>query len=206
MNKKIYLIMPLSVLMLSGCSWRGKQKQAPVNPDNTLHHQDGNGSEEHSSIFDEHEQAFLLQEERNPFAPDGGVRLSDSEPLWVADQQVIFETIYFGFDQYRIAPEQIPALDRVADSLRQAVTDGSFVVIEGHACDSAGSPRYNTMLSEQRAQEVRKYLVKKGIPAEQLRVVGRGSEMRKVLTGNREQQAPNRRVEFYIVQEAVRAE
>ena len=52
------------------------------------------------------------------------------------------------------------------------------------------------MLSEDRARTVADYLKRHGVKGE-ISTVGHGSEHRLVESGNREQQAPNRRVEIY---------
>lgn len=198
MVKKIHIVVPMSLVLLSGCSWRSKKQPVPHEAAAEI---DLNTDEQRISIFDVHEQAFVLEDTTNPFSPTGGIPLEESEPLWVEDKAEQFETVYFGFNQYTITPEQRITLQRTTEALRNALSGEKVIIIEGHACNSAGSPRYNTMLSEKRAQEVRNSLAKAGIPTDKMRVVGRGSEMRKIPTGNREQQAPNRRVEFYIVEQ-----
>ena len=72
-------------------------------------------------------------------------------------------------------------------------------VVEGHACHSAGSKKYNLALSDRRAAEYGKQLVKVGVPKEALFLVGRGEEMPIVFVGNAQEQAPNRRVEVYPI-------
>lgn len=127
-----------------------------------------------------------------------------------ATQQKNMKTIYFEFDQHGIAQDQIGALNinasKVQAALEQARQNGqeAVVVINGHACDSAGSLSYNNAKSLQRAQAIADYLVSNGVPRENIKVVGRGSEMPaqiegKKVTGNREEQWPNRRSEIQII-------
>lgn len=197
--KKHIIFLPLCLVFIAGC----RKTTDSTRPTTSSGCQKlSNQTEEHTSIFDAAEDAFVLEESANPFTQtDTAIELVDA-PLWEQDQKAEFETVYFDFDQYKIKPEQKAALERNVVKIKQAVAaDNTYIVVEGHACKSAGTPRYNTMLSERRAQEVKKVLVKHGIPAEKIKTVGRGSEMCKVPTGTREQQAPNRRVEFYIVHE-----
>jgi outer membrane protein OmpA-like peptidoglycan-associated protein len=157
-------------------------------------------TESPSMIYDEQEHAFILEDRGNPFEQMPGQ--SDNQPLWVEDEEPTdLETIYFGFDQYDIASGQMKSLKRTASALKKLLKDksGVIVVIHGHACNSAGSWKYNMLLSETRAKEVKKALIKLGIPENRLKVVGHGFEMPKVASGTREQQAPNRRVEFTFV-------
>lgn len=199
--KKNLIVLPLCLIFISGCSWRSKKASDAGTMTSTSASEAPRGIEERTSLFDD-EDAFVLEESANPFASqEGAIELVDA-PLWEQDQRAEFEPIYFDFDQYKIKPEQKSALERNAAKIKQALTqDTIYVVVEGHACNSAGTPRYNVMLSERRAKEVKKVLVKQGIAPDKIKVVGRGSEMCKVQSGNREQQAPNRRVEFYIVHE-----
>ena len=197
--KKNILILPLCLIVISGCSWRSKR----VDPSLSSTCEQPSGIEEHTSLFDANEDAFILEESGNPFTHGTGENLELVDaPLWEQDQRAEFEPVYFDFDQYKIKPEQKSTLDRNITKIKQSLNqENVYIVVEGHACKSAGTPRYNTMLSEQRAKEVKKVLVKHGIPATKIKVTGRGSEMCKVQSGTREQQAPNRRVEFYIVHE-----
>lgn len=200
MNKKLILL-PLSLLLISGCSFRRDKKT--VAPEASCQNS-RDAIEERTSIFDEHEEGFVLDDSENPFAREGGDMELVDAPLWEQDEQGSeLDIIYFDFDQYKIKPEQRPALERIATKVKpEFAREGTYLlVVEGHACKSAGTPRYNTMLSEQRAQEVKKALVKKGLPAEKIKTVGRGSEMCAVPDGTREQQAPNRRVKLYLVRE-----
>lgn len=197
--KKCIVILPLFLILISGCSWRNKKtidEKSSLSKLNECPHD----VEEYTSSFDTSEEAFTLEESTNPFfRPEGSIELVDA-PLWEQDQRTEFEPIYFEFDQYKIKPEQKSALERNVVKIQQALaSENTYVVVEGHACKSAGTPRYNIMLSERRAEEVKKVLVKNGVSVDKIKVVGRGSEMCKVPSGNREQQAPNRRVEFYIV-------
>lgn len=201
--KRNIIALPLCLIFISGCSWRSKKTSDVGSMTSTSMSESPRGIEEHTSLFDANEDAFILEESVNPFTNtnDGSIELVDA-PLWEQDQRAEFEPIYFDFDQYKIKPEQKSALGRNIEKIKQTLTqDNMYVVVEGHACKSAGTPRYNTMLSEQRAKEVKKVLIKHGVASDKIKVVGRGSEMCKVQSGNREQQAPNRRVEFYIVHE-----
>lgn len=150
------------------------------------------------SIFDEQEGAFILEDSKSPFTPEGSVRVVEDASLW-AKQEEVFEPIYFEFDQYRIDSSQVNTLNRLVQQIQGSLGANDILVVEGHSCNSAGSAAYNVMLSEKRAIEVKNYFVKHGFNEKQIKTVGRGFEMRKVSSGNREQQAPNRRVEFYFV-------
>ena len=69
------------------------------------------------------------------------------------------------------------------------------IVIEGHT-DNVGNSTSNQLLSEQRAENVKSVLIKKGISAERIKSVGYGQE--KSITENKSEdgKAKNRRVEI----------
>ena len=77
------------------------------------------------------------------------------------------------------------------------------VTIEGHANNVSGTDEENIKellpLSQARAETVKAELVSRGIAAERLIPVGRGSE--KMITTNKEEAWKNRRVEFYMEKE-----
>ena len=107
--------------------------------------------------------------------------------------------MYFEFNKYRVQelqPDQKPVLAHNVQVLKKLSDKGYRISIEGHACDSAGSTEYNMMLSEDRARAVKQALEQKGVRGEIL-YVGYGCEHLIVPTGDRRQQAPNRRVEIY---------
>jgi outer membrane protein OmpA-like peptidoglycan-associated protein len=85
-------------------------------------------------------------------------------------------------------------LDLVAESILKNCA-GKVVTIEGHT-DLYGDAAYNKGLSLRRANEVKEYLVSKGVPADQLRTVGYGHERPIAREMTREAQQLNRRVSF----------
>jgi OOP family OmpA-OmpF porin len=167
---------------------------------------DGYAKTDTQGLFDEDVEAFILVEESNPFAENEEKAMGDA--LFIVEDkenpttnyhanQHQLKTVYFEFDQYSLDEHQKKILDYNVPFLREACKQGSSIVVEGHACNSAGSDVYNLMLSEKRAKTITDYLVEQGIPAHKISTVGRGSELCIVPHGNRAQQAPNRRVEFH---------
>ncbi len=73
------------------------------------------------------------------------------------------------------------------------------VIIEGHACNSCGSERYNLELSNNRAITIKNKILKNtSISPEKLSVFGCGTS-HLIMHGGRVEQGPNRRVEIFIV-------
>jgi len=83
-------------------------------------------------------------------------------------------------------------LDPVAEVIKTRCV-GKTITIEGHTSVS-GSEEQNQKLSQRRAEAVKRYLVERGVPADQLRAVGYG-ESRPITTDpSPEAQKVNRRV------------
>lgn len=82
--------------------------------------------------------------------------------------------IQFDFDSSRIRAESLEPLANLAAALASPVLLESKFLIEGHT-DAKGSAAYNRKLSDQRAGAVKALLVSKGIAADRLVSVGKGS-------------------------------
>ena len=102
----------------------------------------------------------------------------------------------FEFDKADLRPEDKELLSRIAGIL---LTSPDYSVsVNGHT-DDVGTDEYNQKLSERRAQAVRDYLVKAGLPPGILSVTGHGKK-RPLVPGTSEKvRAKNRRVELGIV-------
>jgi OmpA-OmpF porin, OOP family len=104
-------------------------------------------------------------------------------------------TIFFEFDKAAISADA----DRVITQAAETAKAGVFTRIRatGHT-DTVGTPRYNMALSIRRANAVRDVLVREGIPATQIVVVGRGETQLLVPTPDNVNEPRNRRVEIVI--------
>ena len=90
------------------------------------------------------------------------------------------------------------ALDVIARSLTHADLAGLNFAIEGHA-DPRGKQEENMLLSKQRAESVRAYLVAQhNIPENRLKAVGKGDT--ELVTPKNPAAAENRRVTFVTMQ------
>jgi outer membrane protein OmpA-like peptidoglycan-associated protein len=106
---------------------------------------------------------------------------------------VLFET---GGDQLSKLAER--RLDTVAHAL--GAYPNRPIVIEGYT-DAQGSEAKNQELSQRRADQVREYLERRGVPAAQLRSVGKGEANPVASNETAEGRANNRRVEIIVDRE-----
>jgi outer membrane protein OmpA-like peptidoglycan-associated protein len=107
----------------------------------------------------------------------------------------------FEFDKADLMPPDRELLSRIAGIL---LTSHDYTVsVNGHT-DDVGSAAYNQKLSERRAEAVRDYLFKAGLPAEILSVQGHGKSLPLVPGTSEAARAKNRRVELGIVNTQIR--
>lgn len=192
---KSLLCLIIALLMAPACKQRKAQVTgvkgtvAEVEPEKSV------------SVYDNDLEAFVIDEDESAFGPQDGFAFIDEyeNDLMVEQSRHGFMPIYFEFDADCMKPAQMGAMENNLARAKKLIAEGKKIVIEGHACKFAGSPEYNMHLSEKRAHCIYHYFVKNGIPADRITVVGRGSEMCVVQNGNKEQQAPNRRVEFVAI-------
>ena len=106
--------------------------------------------------------------------------------------------VSFNFNDPNVREDDKAVLDRFASVVNRYYA-GSRVTVEGFA-DPAGSASYNQKLSKTRADNVKGYLVGKGLPTDAIMTVGYG-ETRQVVAGAQKDQPGadlNRRVVFVI--------
>jgi OOP family OmpA-OmpF porin len=115
--------------------------------------------------------------------------------------------VLFDFDKAVLKPEGKTAIDsQVVGKLAQ-VQKLEVVLLTGHT-DRLGSDAYNQKLSEQRANAVRDYLVRKGVDRSKIETIGMGKKQPVVQCDQKEMKAlinclqPNRRVDVQVKGEA----
>ena len=87
--------------------------------------------------------------------------------------KVTFPAIYFGFNRITIRPSEVSKLKNILHILKE--NPEMKVTVTGW-CDTRGSMAVNRRISRQRAQALKNWLVKRGIAASRISVVGKGSD------------------------------
>lgn len=116
-------------------------------------------------------------------------------PAPPVQERLVLRGVNFAVDSATIDPASAVVLDVAADQLRER--PGVSVIIEGHT-DSTGSEAYNQALSQRRADSVRSYLVRKGVPSERLTARGLGESSPVASNDTADGRAMNRRVELEV--------
>lgn len=111
--------------------------------------------------------------------------------------KIILNNLFFNQSKYDILPASYPELNRLVEVMKEY--PNMEVLIEGHT-DGNDDMKLNIKLSEDRAAEVKKFLVEKGgIAAERITTKGWGPTRPIASNVTEETRKKNRRVEFSIL-------
>lgn len=113
-----------------------------------------------------------------------------------AGSKITLKSIYFNTSRYDLKPESFPELDRLATMMQSNPT--MQIRLEGHT-DTVGEFDANVELSRNRVNEVKRYLVSKGISASRIETVGYGPSRPINTNKTLKERAENRRVEMVVV-------
>jgi len=117
--------------------------------------------------------------------------------------QKAMQGIEFETGKSNIKPKSYPLLDQIAQTF---IDNPSYIIeVQGHT-DNVGKPESNLKLSQDRADAVMIYLVKKGVSSDRMTAVGYGQDMPIADNTTKAGKQKNRRVEFKITFEEVHIE
>jgi outer membrane protein OmpA-like peptidoglycan-associated protein len=104
--------------------------------------------------------------------------------------------VFFDWDRSNLSQQALNTIRQAAGAYK---TKGSArITATGHT-DTSGPEAYNMALSLRRANTVKDALVREGVPATAIAVVGRGESQPLVQTGDGVREPQNRRVEIVIL-------
>lgn len=141
-------------------------------------------------------EGALQQQPLTPEAPEvmapvtAEAAPTPAEPMAAQDAMYL---VFFDFDSSKVGSGGQNVLDAVAEEILNR--DLNAVNIIGHT-DTSGSKKYNERLSNRRGNAVRDSLVKRGVPAELIRVESRGELELLVETPDNMREPANRRVQI----------
>lgn len=113
-------------------------------------------------------------------------------------QTMVLNNLFFNQSKFDILPASYQELNRIIELMQEYPT--MEVVIEGHTDGSDENMMLNVKLSQDRANEVKKYLVEKGqIETKRIQTKGWGQSKPIASNATEETRKKNRRVEFTIL-------
>jgi outer membrane protein OmpA-like peptidoglycan-associated protein len=135
-----------------------------------------------------------------PGAPDPNPKKNGCPSVLVirGDQIVIFQQVMFATNKDLILPKSFPLMFAIAAAVK-SLRASQTLVVEGHT-DDKGKPAKNFLLSQKRAEAVKKWLVAHGCDGGRIIAKGLGPSRPLVPNKNEAMRAKNRRVELHILQ------
>jgi len=113
-----------------------------------------------------------------------------------AGEKLTLNNIFFDFNKSTLKQESYAELNRILPFFKRYPT--AKIELAGHT-DSVGSDAYNQDLSEDRADAVRQYLIRKGVDPSKIVSKGYGEQEPVATNDTDEGRQENRRVEFRIL-------
>ena len=99
------------------------------------------------------------------------------ENVEVPAQEVTLGTVHFALDKATLTADNRKIVEANAQAIKAAASAVANyqVIVEGN-CDNRGTTAYNIALGQKRADEVKAYYVRLGIPADKIATVSYGEE------------------------------
>ncbi len=117
----------------------------------------------------------------------------------VPTQEVTLGTVHFALDKYDLSADARKIVEANVKAIKAAASAVSTyqVTIEGN-CDDRGTTSYNIALGQKRADEVKAYYVRLGIPADKIATVSYGEEKPVCYEATQECWTKNRRADTLL--------
>ncbi|MBL7866050.1 MAG: OmpA family protein [Cyclobacteriaceae bacterium] len=113
-------------------------------------------------------------------------------------ESIVLDHLIFAQGKATISPESFPSLDEVVVMLQEHPT--MVIQLEGHT-DNAGNAKLNMELSQDRVENVKKYIVSKKIDKDRVKTKAFGGTQPVAQGASMEARAKNRRVEMRILKD-----
>lgn len=121
------------------------------------------------------------------------------ESVEIPAQEVALGVVHFALDKSTLSADNRKIVEANAQAIKAAAASVSNyqVVVEGN-CDDRGTTAYNIALGQKRADEVKAYYVRLGVPANKIATVSYGKEKPVCYEANATCWAQNRRADTLL--------
>lgn len=120
--------------------------------------------------------------------------IPEEEPLIFSSSYILF----FDWNRWDINADGMKVVDEVAEEVKTE-QEPYEIILNGHA-DRSGSTEYNLTLSQNRAEAVKKELIKRGVPDGNISYFAFGESDNRIPTKDGVKEKANRRVEIFFNQ------
>lgn len=120
------------------------------------------------------------------------------EMVTVPAQEAALGVVHFALDKYNLSAEARKVAEANVKAIKAAAGANYKVVVEGN-CDDRGTISYNIALGQKRADEVKAYYVRMGIPAANITTVSYGEEKPVCYEATQSCWAKNRRADTVLM-------
>jgi OmpA-OmpF porin, OOP family len=103
--------------------------------------------------------------------------------------------VFFDWDRSNLSQQALATIQQAANAFK--AKGNARITATGHT-DTSGPESYNMALSLRRANAVKDALVRDGVPAQAITVIGKGESQLLVPTGDNVREPQNRRVEIVV--------
>ena len=182
----------------NGCPWGDKDKDGVLDKDDECIDLPGPAENKGCPYADTDGDSLQDLEDDCPLTP-GPISNRGCPEIDTTEQEIVrlaFENLEFEYDKAIIRPSSYASLNELASLLVRKPNYG--LKLAGHT-DSDGSEEYNLILSKNRAEAVKTYLVGKGANAEKIVTEYYGESMPIASNDTPQGKQRNRRVEMTLI-------
>ena len=127
-----------------------------------------------------------------------GIMEFEYEIKYELPKTYVLENVYFDTGKASLKPESYKSLNNLVKVIK---ANKSLILEIGGHTDNVGSPESNLVLSQKRADSVKRYLVAKGVSPSQVKTKGYGDTQPVEYNNTPEGRQKNRRTQVTIIQQ-----